>query len=122
MSDCGVCISYDPEGYCEFCTQEIRKARKPKRCSECDKEIKVEEMYEHAAGKFDGDFWTAATCLICAEISEAFYCDGRMFGGMLWEEMEYCFEGMTTGCLDRLQTAAAKEELMRRWNKWKFEQ
>jgi len=34
--------------------------------------------------------------------------------------MEYCFESMTTGCLKQLTTAAAKAELMRRWNDWKF--
>ncbi len=33
---------------------------------------------------------------------------------------EYAFQEMTTGCLDRLTSAAAKAELMRRWNEWKF--
>ncbi len=120
MSDCGICIGAEPEGSCEFFHVEVRRARKPHKCSECSKEILSGERYEHATGKFEGDMWVADTCLICAEIAEAFYCNGRIFGGELWDQMDYCFEGMTTGCLERLTTAAAKEELLRRWNQWKF--
>jgi len=122
MSDCGVCLSgWDGDSYNEFCDQKIRKARKPHTCSECKKPISPGERYEHAVGKSDGDMWAFDTCLACAEIAEAFYCDGRLFGGMLWEEMrETVFPHMTTGCLDRLFTAAAKAELLRRWNEWKF--
>lgn len=121
MSDCGVCLTgYDDCGDTEFIRTEIRKARKPHMCSECGKVIPVGEKYEHADGKTDGDFWGYDTCLICAEIADAFYCDGRWFGGMLWEGMEEVFGKLTTGCLERLTTAAAKAELMRRWNKWRF--
>lgn len=121
MSDCGVCIGVEPDGTCDFIVQEIRKARKPHKCCECYKEIPIGERYEHARGKYEGEMWTAETCLVCAEIAEAFYCNGRMFGGELWQDMDECevFEGMTTGCLDRLTTAAAKAELMRRWQEWK---
>ncbi len=119
MSDCGVCLSgYDGES--EFCHEEIRTARKLHVCSECNKRIEIGEKYEHASGKSEGDFWSEDTCLICAEIANAFYCDGRWFGGILWESMEDVFSQMTTGCLDRLETAAAKAELVRRWNEWKF--
>lgn len=120
MSDCGVCIGAEPEGYCEFFVCETRKARKPHKCCECDKQIAIGERYEHARGKYEGDMWTSDTCFVCAEIAEAFYCNGRMFGGGLWDEMEYCFEAMTIGCFDRLKTAAAKQELQRRWSEWKF--
>ena len=122
MSDCGVCIGSEPDGYCEFIVQEDRKARKPHKCCECDKVIQIGEKYEHARGKFEGEMWTADTCLICREIAETFYCNGRMFGGELWEDMEYCFDQMTTGCLARLTTVAAKAELQRRWQEWKFKQ
>jgi len=122
MSDCGVCLSGgDGDGYTEFCQVVIRKARKPHECSECEKRIEPGEKYEHATGKTEGDMWVFDTCLVCAEIADAFYCDGRLFGGMLWEEMhDTAFPVMTTGCLDRLKTAAAKAELLRRWNEWKF--
>lgn len=88
MSDCGVCLSsYDGDGYSDFCTQATRKARKPHVCSECEKPILPGEKYEHAAGKSEGEMWAFDTCLICAEIAETFYREGRLFGGMLWEEM-----------------------------------
>ena len=120
MNDCNCCIGLEPEGYCEFSHVETRRARKPHKCCECHKEIAIGERYEHARDKFDGEMWTAETCLICAEIADAFYCNGRLYGGGLWDEMESCFESMTTGCLKQLTTAAAKAELMRRWNDWKF--
>lgn len=122
MGDCGVCLSsWDGDGYSDFCKTVVRKARKPHECSECGKQILPGEKYEHATGKTEGDMWAFDTCLICSEIAETFYCDGRLFGGMLWEEMnEIAFPQMTTGCLDRLTSAAAKQEVMRRWNEWKF--
>lgn len=122
MSDCGICLTgFDDGGCSEFIHTKIRKARKPHRCSECQKEIPISERYEHAVGKTDGDIWAYDTCLVCAEIAEAFYCDGRWWGGMLWEQMEEVIPEMTTGCLNRLTTAAAKAELIRRWNEWMFQ-
>lgn len=119
MGDCGVCIGGDPEGYCEFSTIVIRKARKAHKCCECDKTISPGEKYEYAVMKFEGDLLHEKTCLVCAEIATAFYCNGRTFGGALWQDMEYSFESMTVGCLNRLTTGAAKAELQRRWNEWK---
>ncbi len=118
MGDCGVCLS-GWDGDSEFCKTEIRKARKPHICSECNKQIVPGEKYEHAGGKSDGDLWSFDTCVVCAEIAETFYCEGRLFGGMLWEQMNDVMESITTGCLERLTTAAAKAELMRRWQEWK---
>jgi hypothetical protein len=38
----------------------------------------------------------------------------------MWEDIcENLFPAMTTGCLARLKTAAAKEYLVRKWQKWK---
>ena len=121
MSDCGVCIGGTPDEICEFMVVEDRKARKLHKCCECDKEILPGEKYEHVRGKCYGEMFTCKTCLVCREIANAFYCEGRMFGGELWEDMEYGYEVMTIGCLNRLTTAAAKAELQRRWQEWKFE-
>lgn len=120
MGDCGVCLS-GFDGTSEFCHKNNRRSRKLRWCIECQKKIQKGEIYEASSGKTDGDLWSFTTCLVCAEIAEAFYCNGRIFGGLLWEEMEECgFENMNTGCLNRLGTTEAKSELIRRWNKWKF--
>lgn len=122
MSECSVCLTIDDwDGSNEFSRVKIVKAAKEHRCSECDKIIARGEKYERVAGKFDGEMWSEKTCLVCAEIADAFYCEGRMYGGLLWESMEeVVFPVLNTACFDRLQTAAAKAELVRRWNEWKF--
>ena len=120
MSDCGVCVgAFDGEPS-EFVDQRIvAKARKPHRCSECNGVIEVGKSYHVASGKGDGEFWSFKTCMICREIRAAFSCEGETFGGIFWEEMEYCFEALNTSCFDKLTTPEAKAELQRRWMKWK---
>jgi hypothetical protein len=123
MSDCGVCLTGCEDADTDFVHSKVSVARKLHVCCECGKEIIKGDKYERSSGRTDGDFWSFSTCLICAEIATAFYCTGRWYGGILWEEMrEYAFGEMTTGCLERLATAAAKAELMKRWNEWKFVQ
>lgn len=116
MSDCGVCISDEPDGTCEFIDVEQRTARKQHVCCECGKPIEVGQRYEYARGKYEGEFWDCKTCLVCAEIADVFYCNGRLFDGGLWENMSYILEEITTGCFERLKTVAAKTELQRRIN------
>jgi predicted RNA-binding Zn-ribbon protein involved in translation (DUF1610 family) len=119
MSDCGVCIYADADGYSELCDVTIRKARKPHRCSECGRQIKVGEKYEHYWGKWEGETAAIDTCIICSEIANAFYCDGRLYGGGLWDSMAYVMGELTTSCFDKLETPEAKAELRRRWMAWK---
>jgi hypothetical protein len=120
MSDCGVCIYNDDAVHVEFFRSAVRHAAKEHKCCECDKIIAKGERYEYASGKCEGEFWDAKTCLICAEIAEAFSCDGRLYGGNLWDSMGELYRDMNISCVDKLTSAAAKEELLRRWNKWKF--
>jgi hypothetical protein len=121
--DCGVCLTgYEDGSSDDFCRQEIRTARKPHVCCECGRPIAVGEKYERASGRCDGGMWSEKTCLVCAEIAETFYCGpgGRIFGGVLWEQMDEVLENMTLGCVAKLKTARAKQELVRRWNERKF--
>jgi hypothetical protein len=123
MSECGVCIYADSDGEsAEFQDVSIRKARKPHRCCECGYEIKPGERYEHYWGKYDGETAAIDTCIICMEIAEAFYCDGRLYGGGLWENMSHVMGELTTTCFDKLSSPEAKAELQRRWIEWKFAQ
>lgn len=123
MADCNVCLGGDIECYAEFYDSAIVKARKPHKCDECRSDIPKGAEYLRECGKWDGEFSSFHTCLICAELRTAFSCkDGQgICYGELWNEITaYLFPEMTTGCLEKLKTAAAKELLIKRWNEWKF--
>lgn len=124
MSDCNACIytgaeDGDPPA---FLVSKVFKARKPHKCCECHAAIVPGSRYERTVGKWDEKVGNYNTCLPCSEIREAFCCDGWVYG-QLWEDAlngEF-FEHMTTGCLEKLTTAAAKEFLLKQWNAWKFD-
>jgi hypothetical protein len=119
--ECNACIATDcDDNSPEFFSTSMAHSRKERCCSECGETIPVGALYERAVGKWDGDLNTFITCAPCAEIADALCCDGRVYGGVLWEyASESLFDGMTSGCLAKLTTAAAKEKLMERWRKWK---
>jgi len=122
MSDCGVCVytgdSFD--GQADVLEGKIIKARKPHKCCECNETIHPGQRYERYSMLFNGRWSHHNTCLICAEIGEAFCCDGRLFGH-LWEGFDEsdAWRRLTTSCFDKLQTPEAKAELRRRWMEWK---
>jgi hypothetical protein len=123
MSDCGVCLGEEFEGPLEFERRTFPKARKVHECCECHEDIPVGKNYEYVACAFDGEFKICKTCLICCEIRSAFTCDPNtgIIMGELWDEIKWgLFPHMTTGCLQRIRTAEAKEFLITRWNEWKF--
>ena len=115
MSDCGVCITSGDFDECTGYRCVIVKAGKEWECSECGCKIPKRSPYELASGFNDRDFWQAKTCLICAEIADAFMCHGRWHGGILWDSMDSFYDDLNTACFARLKTVAAKKELQRRW-------
>lgn len=121
MSECGVCVGTGYDGGAgETLCEEIRKARKPHFCCECGDAIKVGDRYEYIFGKWEGDLLAYRTCLACMEIRNAFCCDGWIYT-QLWEDFQYSFDALTTGCFENLETVAAKKKLMEKWNEWKFD-
>ena len=123
--DCNACIytAVDEMDPPEFLSATWPSARKFHQCCECGKQIPAGDRYERTVGKWDGEVRTYVTCAICSEIGEAFCCDGWVYG-QLWEDAvdgEF-FSRMTTGCLEKLKTAAAKSELIHRWQQWRFGQ
>jgi hypothetical protein len=119
---CNACIGGDYDGDTpEFFSETISKARKAYQCCECQTAILVGTSYERATGKWDGALSVYRTCLPCVEIRVAFCCNGWTYG-QLWESAaEGFFEVMTTGCLTKLKTSAAKEKLLSEWRAWKFD-
>ena len=129
MSDCNVCLGQECEGYNDFERRQYPIARKEHICCECGEAIPKGAKYEYVALKYDGEFGDFKTCLICCELRTAFTCNdepGYQVGicmGELWYEIRNeLFPHMTTGCLQKIRTAEAKEFLVKRWNEWKFQQ
>jgi hypothetical protein len=122
MTDCGVCLGGWDGDRADFFHSTKPKARKVHQCYECEREIKLGEHYERVSAKLEGELSTYTFCLLCSEIHLKFSCgEGRTFG-TLWDEMtEYVFPELTTAnkCFIEL-SAAAKAEVLRRWNEWKF--
>lgn len=73
----------------EFSTERERTARKAHRCGECWRVIQVGERYVGAAGKSEGDFWSAKQCAHCHAATQwlAIVCRGWLYGGV-WEDLE----------------------------------
>jgi hypothetical protein len=123
VSDCDACIYTGCDGADEpeFCNVVVRKSRKLRICCECHETILPGTRYERTSGKWDGKVSSYNTCEPCAEIRQAFCCDGWVYG-TLWEDaQEGFFESMSTACLDKLTSAAAKAKLLKEWNAWKFD-
>lgn len=107
-----------PESEYPFFESRTVKARKEQQCCECGRVIPKGTQYEYAAGKYEGDFFTAKSCLFCDAVRGAFAC-GSVAYGDLWSEMqEYAFPAMTTGCLQKL-TPEFRGELILKWQQWK---
>lgn len=118
---CGVCISGSYDGDLpEFLTEAIVKARKSYKCCECGDPIAIGALYERVVGKWDGELSTYRTCLPCQEIRRNLCCEGWAYT-LLWEDANDSgmFEHLTTGCLEQLETAAAKAKLLSKWREWK---
>lgn len=123
MGDCGVCISGESiDGYLEMYTCEFVKARRDHRCVECRRLIPVRSDYQRISFLWEGKFETHHSCCDCAEIRSAFDCseqDEAIQFGELWLNMTTAFPQLTTGCLQKLDSASAKAYLLERWRIWK---
>jgi hypothetical protein len=86
MNCADVCVEMDYDGSNEFYNEATRTAAKPHQCCECHEVIPKGSQYEYVSGKSDGYFWTAKTCVLCAEIRIAFCCGSWQFG-RLWESV-----------------------------------
>ena len=102
----------------EVCGTLIVKARKSQTCCECREAITPGTHYEIVSGKWEGEWLSFKTCLPCKEIREAFCCEGWVYGS-LWEDAQTFLEEFTTGCLEKLTTAAAKEKVTEQWRQIK---
>ena len=66
MSDACYC-DYEPV---DFYERSQRRARKEHRCLECRKAIRVGEVYEYVASKFEGELLCYKTCPRCLAVRQ----------------------------------------------------
>lgn len=59
------------------------------------------------------------TCLACAEIRGALFCEGWTYSNV-WEDIHGHWDngGNILGCIDALATVAAKEALAQAWREY----
>jgi len=71
------CVCYLDADYDDASTfSKVKKvtARTPHVCCECGEAIEPGAAYESASGVYDGSWWKAKTCLLCARIRSAYCC------------------------------------------------
>lgn len=120
MTECDVCIGGcdDPM---ESISESLPSCRIPFKCCECGLEVPKGDKYEKIVGRYDGEFLTYRTCLLCVEIRNVFTCGKGWMFESLWDDMrEYAFERLTTAspCFTKL-SAKAKAFVLERWRAWK---
>jgi predicted RNA-binding Zn-ribbon protein involved in translation (DUF1610 family) len=102
----------------EFHDSKTVKARKVHVCDECRGPIAMGESYTRSVCVFEGEFNMYRICAPCREASTEF--NYNVFGGLLWEQF---FDAWDNGahiqaCIQRLETARAKEHMRQQWLKW----
>jgi len=119
MDHCDVSLGdYDGDA-ATFYNEEPRTARKPYKCNECMEDIAKGERHWAVVGKWDDEIRTYRFCSLCWEIIGEFSENGKTFG-VVWDEFQDAWGSGASlqGCLNRLETAAAKEHMRRQWMKW----
>lgn len=126
--DCGVCLDQSDGEAAEFFHEEERVAKRVHMCCECEDQIPVGETHQVVQMKYDGRWSTYRTCNACVEVHRALSSCDREDGSpgyrglrCLWVDLEeWIFPEMTTACIAKCRTVAAREKLLKRWNEWKF--
>lgn len=125
MGGCAdVCVGgYDyGDESCSFYQERDVKARKIHKCNECADEIPIGMTYRRMVGAWDRQMHSFAMCSNCAEIADAFFCDGFAFGRVWYVVREELFpiwkEKGPWDCLAKLETKEARDAAMERYRKW----
>lgn len=120
MSDgyCEVDFSDADADPVEFCKRKTVTARKAHICSECGGPIAAGEHYQRVASVFEGEFGVDKICAPCQETAGEFGC--HIVGGVLWEMLyeEWDQGAHVQACINRLESARAKEHMRQQWVKW----
>lgn len=108
MSGCS-CVYIDHGEGPTFHSVETRTAKKQHHCDECHRAISPGGKYERTFGVWDGRHDTYRTCAECASIRDTFFCDGFIYGEVLWHLREHLCDNdgnVSTDCMMSLSPAA----------------
>jgi hypothetical protein len=102
-----------------FHNSAVVTAKKAHTCSECDGGIAIGERYRRTAYKFEGAFSMDRVCACCLEAATEF--NYYIMGGSLWLMFHEAWDNGSPlqACLNRLETAKAKEHMRSQWMKWR---
>ena len=124
MSTCHVSL-IQGDGSCDsadFFRASLVTARRHYHCCECLDPIPIGASHQRIAMRYGGDQFSYRTCLACVEIHRALAGSTFRMTECLWTDIEETvFPGMTTACVRKCATVAAKQKLTARWLDWKFE-
>jgi hypothetical protein len=85
-------------------TEELPRARKEHRCTECYRTIHIGENYELTKGCWDGSWSQFRTCMHCVSVRQWLdtVCNGWEYGGVYDETQEHYWDGYKSVGLARL--------------------
>jgi hypothetical protein len=118
------CIYADYD-FVDFYTEQVRRARKNHRCSECGSSIFPGEEYADVRHKNRGGPWERRKmCSTCRAIVDEFFCDGYGFDHVMADLDQYVMDrkgDIAEKCLVRLPPKAREivcDMIERAWREW----
>lgn len=85
-------MSCDIDGYNEFESVTRPRARKPHECCACELPIRVGDVYERIAFKWEGEFECLCRCLRCSAIADAIATEQRKGDGFDPQGVAYALD------------------------------
>lgn len=99
----------------DFQTTTFPKARKARRCPECDGTIQPGERYTRTAGSYEGDFILAVQCEPCHAFGERYLESLRLCTYLNWDEKTYQFGSLLEEAAEHLGCFRAEDRDEQTW-------
>lgn len=96
-----MCLVNDSDGYLVLLEERHNRAKKPHKCTECNRVIGAGEVYLLEKAILDGDFETYKTCAHC-QVARAWLmveCGGWLYRGVYEDIAEHVSDGKGTAAV-----------------------
>lgn len=84
-----------------FQTKELRKARCQHQCACCFRIVNPGEQYMKVAGQFEGDFYSAKTCMACDSLIDLIWASAGPYDypdGIAFDEFYQVADDLQLAC------------------------